>query len=224
MAAAAEEVAEALLSAVQPRLHIGLGASHCQDLLVAIAQQLSALATTTFSGKGTFPEDDPLWVWAGIGAAVPPPLQELARRSDVWLIVGSRMGELSTAHYRCSPPNGRSRGVACFHVDADASVPGANYPVTRGIVAEARVFLSALRDALGARVRLAAADAAALATEVRLAHALLYRMQRAEAELVRAQEGGPALARVPPCALYPALQVRHIASLRSACTALAPQY
>ena len=131
------------------------------------------------------------------------------------------MGELSTAHFRCSPPNGRSRGVACFHVDADASVPGANYHVTRGIVAEARVFLSALHDALGARVRVAAADTATLAAEVRAAHALLYRMQRAEAELVRAQEGGPALARVPPCALYPALQVRPIASLRVVCAALA---
>ena len=204
--AAADEVAEALLSAAQPRIHLGLGASHCQDLVIAIAQQLSSLVTTTFSAKGAFPEDDPMWLWAGLGAAIPPPLQDLARSCDVWLIVGSRMGELSTAHYRCSPPNGRSRGVACFHIDADASVPGANYPVTKGIIAESRLFLLALRESLGARVRSSALETASLVRAVRKAHDLLYQLQGAEAELVRTQEGGPSICRVPPCALYPALQ------------------
>jgi thiamine pyrophosphate-dependent acetolactate synthase large subunit-like protein len=48
VAAAAEEVAEALISAAQPRLHLGLGASHCQDLLVDIARQLRYVSSSFF--------------------------------------------------------------------------------------------------------------------------------------------------------------------------------
>ena len=86
------EIAEDLLSADMPRIHLGLGASDNESapLVREIVELTGAIVSTTFSGKGAFPETHPLWLWAGVGPALPSTLRSICRKCDLWLILGKR--------------------------------------------------------------------------------------------------------------------------------------
>ena len=84
------EIASDLLSSDMPRIHLGLGASNKKNsqLIMEIVELTGAVVSTTFSGKGAFPERHPLWLWAGVGPALPSPLQAICQKCDLWLILG----------------------------------------------------------------------------------------------------------------------------------------
>jgi acetolactate synthase-1/2/3 large subunit len=141
-AAAVQAVAAMLAAASRPLLHVGLGAAEAAEEVRLLAERTGALVSSTFSGKGVFPENHPQWLWPGFGLACPKPLRELAGGADALLIVGARMGEVSTASYGVELP------AASAQVDIDASVPGANFPVRHAITGDAKAFLAALLEAL----------------------------------------------------------------------------
>ena len=87
------EIADDLLSADVPRIHLGLGASDMESapLVREIVDLTGAIVSTTFSGKGAFPETHPLWLWAGVGPALPLPLRSICRECDLWLILGTSL-------------------------------------------------------------------------------------------------------------------------------------
>lgn len=140
---AVASVVDAVRNAKQPRLHLGLGAAKATPLVVELAERTGAIVSTTFSGKGVFPEDHPRWLWPGVGPAIPPPLRTLDKACDVWVILGARMGELASAHY-----NWPSRRVTVFHVDIEPGVPGANVRGAVPIVADVAAFVRELLRAL----------------------------------------------------------------------------
>lgn len=160
-----DAVAQMFVRAKQPVIFVGRGAREGSAELVALAHRTGAVVASTLSGKGVFPETDPLWLWGGFGPLSPPPMKAIAEDCDGALIIGARLSELGSAHYRARFP------ADCFHVDIDPTVPN-KATAAMGITADARAFLQALlkhldrhyradfpRSADGVRARLQAAHA-----------------------------------------------------------------
>ena len=200
--AAAAAVATALSSAKQPRLHVGLGAIGCADECRQLAERLGCIVSSTFSGKGVFPEQHALWLWPGVGAALPPPLRAVDRACDAWLLVGARMGELASAHYRWP-----ERRLTAFHVDIDPAVPASNVRGATPIVADAAAFMRALLRALETDP----STPPPAATPLPASHPACVRVREAHAayrEVVRAEEASINDTWVSPTALCRLLQAR----------------
>ncbi len=106
--------AELLNGARRPLLYLGFGAADAD--VVALAETLDSPVTTTFQGKGVFPESHPLALWPGFGAAAPPFARAIAGNRDATLAIGCRFGEVATASYGISPPQ------PLIHVDIDRAV------------------------------------------------------------------------------------------------------
>ena len=133
------ECARGLLAASRrPLLYLGLGATAARSDLVALAERLNAPVATTIQGKGVFPENHPLWLWCGFGAAAPPFVQKAAASCDLTLALGCRFSEVGTGSYGLQPPG------KLIHVDADPSVLGRNYPASLAIASDSAVFVSSL--------------------------------------------------------------------------------
>lgn len=132
-----DEVANMFIRARQPLLFVGRGAKDAAPELIELAHRTGAVVASTLSGKGVYPETDPLWLWASLGPLSPPPMHAIAETCDGALILGARLSELGSAHFRARFPKN------CFHVDIDPSVPNrsvASVPV----VADAATFVRAL--------------------------------------------------------------------------------
>lgn len=83
-----------------------------------LAERLQAPVVTTFGGTGAFPWTHPLSLQSWLEDRF---MTELLEDSDLVLVVGSGLGELST-NYRTFAPKGR-----LIQIDADAGVLNANY-------------------------------------------------------------------------------------------------
>lgn len=190
--AAVKAVADLIMAGDQLLLHVGLGAAEAADEVRALAERTGALVSSTFSGKGVFPESHPQWLWPGFGLACPSPLRDLAEEADAVLIVGARMGEVSTGSYGLALPK------ASAQVDIDPSVPGANFPVAHPVTADAKAFLRALLEALP--------------SDQAMSHSLRDALAQAHAR-VRREQAEASAGRVSPGRLFAALQDRFPAAI-----------
>jgi acetolactate synthase-1/2/3 large subunit len=138
-----ERAAEILRAAKRPLLYVGLGAAKAD--LVALAERLESPVSTTFQGKGVFPESHPLSLWPGFGDAAPAFARDVAASCDATLAIGCRFGEVATGSYGMSPPH------PLVHVDIDPAVPGRNVPADLSIAADAAAFVTALLPRLDRR-------------------------------------------------------------------------
>lgn len=180
-----QAVVEMLSQSTRPLLHVGLGAAEAADLLPELVARTGALVSTTFSGKGVVSEQHPLWLWPGFGLACPPQLRKIAGECDAVLILGARLGEVSTASYGITLPD------ASAHVDIDPLVPGATFAVQHKVIADTRQFVLALLAALPER----RPDVRALQMRLRDAH-----------DRVRMELATPSEQRVSPGALFASVQ------------------
>jgi acetolactate synthase I/II/III large subunit len=126
----------------------GVIAAEAWDELRGVAELLGAPVVTTMMGKGALPEDHPLSGFHG-GSKGTTCGNTLTRSADVLLAVGTRFADESTSSYRhgvtyAIPP------TSLIHMDLDPTEIGKNYPVTVGIVADAKAGLAALREWLQA--------------------------------------------------------------------------
>lgn len=140
-----ERCAEVLGKAKRPLLYLGLGAAGAD--LVALAEKLEAPVSSTFQGKGVFPESHPLFLWPGFGPGAPSFAQAVAESCDATLAIGCRFGEVATGSYGLNPP------TPLIHVDIDPSVPGKNYPADHSVISDAGAFVRALLPLLQGRPR-----------------------------------------------------------------------
>jgi acetolactate synthase-1/2/3 large subunit len=122
----------------RPLLYLGLGAAAAGRDLVTLAERLEAPVSTTFQGKGVFPENHPLWLWCGFGAAAPPFVRKIAASCDATLAIGCRFSEVGTASYGLEP-----RGPL-VHVDIDGAVLNRNYPAKIAIESDSGELVSAI--------------------------------------------------------------------------------
>jgi acetolactate synthase-1/2/3 large subunit len=138
-AAGSELVAEAarlLAAAERPVLWAGGGVlrSGAWEQLGAVARALDAPVVTTFMGKGSFPEDEPLFASS---ACYDPAVRDFLEEADAVLCVGTELGSETTFDYALRLP------AATVQVDAAAGRVGATYPAL-GLVGDAAATLEAL--------------------------------------------------------------------------------
>ena len=147
-----QKAAELLAHAQRPIILAGGGviAAAASQELVNIAELLQAPVLMSPMGKGSISADHPLyggmtftWVTADL-QNMERSMSPLTRRADVALAVGFRFSQLSTVNYKLPVPD------CLVHIDIDPDEIGANYPVTVGIVADAKVVLRELRHCLEA--------------------------------------------------------------------------
>ena len=81
-------------------LYIGNGCVDADKEIFNFVNKTNCLVSTTFSAKGIFPEDHANWFWCGVSSGVPNELLCLLDKVDLLIIVGNKMGELSTGHFR----------------------------------------------------------------------------------------------------------------------------
>jgi acetolactate synthase-1/2/3 large subunit len=158
---AVEEAAALLASARRPLVIVSSGIHNARAWaeLRELAETFDIPVCTTFAGKGAFPEDH-----RG-HAGVPGRFGDehgvaAARACDVLLSIGNRFTDLTTAGWTVYDIPGRTRLI---QVDIDPGEIARVHPVEVGMVADARLALRALIDALRARGYTGAGNAAWLA-------------------------------------------------------------
>jgi acetolactate synthase-1/2/3 large subunit len=123
----------------------GFGARGASRQVRELAERAGAHVMCTPRGKGIMPEDHPLYLGVtGLGGHASPEQHFHARRPARTLVLGSRLGELSSFWSEgLIPPEG------FVHVDLDPAALGAAYPAvpTLGVIAEIGAFLDAVLDA-----------------------------------------------------------------------------
>jgi acetolactate synthase I/II/III large subunit len=137
------EAARLLDGAQRPTILAGGGVTRAdaQDELRTLAEALRAPVATTFGAPGAFPRDHPLSLqsWLEDRATT-----EFLAATDVLLVVGSGLGELSS-NYHTFAPQGR-----VVQVDVDRGLLESNGRAL-GIHADARLTLAAVCDAVRRR-------------------------------------------------------------------------
>ena len=124
----------------------GVHGSGATAELLALAERVDAAVVTSFSGKGAIAET------SGHAAGVLNPLGtteslEVARRADVVLFVGCKLGQNTSHNWTLPLPE-----QATIHLDVDAAELGRTFGPTVALNGDARATL----DALVSRVRRAA--------------------------------------------------------------------
>ena len=144
-----QRAARLLAGASRPVIVAGGGTilSEASPELVALAEHLGIPVVTTWMGKGSIPEDHPLNAWS-IGDTASTSGNTLAANADVVLSVGCRFVDWSASSYRAGvsftiPPS------ALIQIDLEPREIGKNYPVTVGLVADAKAALADLLAAVG---------------------------------------------------------------------------
>lgn len=133
-----ERAAAMVADAESPALYLGKGAAGAADLLVPLAEQLGTPVTSSFSGKGVFPESHPLWLWNGFGRQAPGFARSIMENCDCLLAIGCRFGEVTTAGFGIEPP------ARLIHVDIDPGVFNRNFAARLAISGDARLFVESL--------------------------------------------------------------------------------
>jgi acetolactate synthase-1/2/3 large subunit len=159
--AAVDEAAALLAAARRPLVLVGTGVHNARAWsdLQTLAETHRLPVATTFAAKGAFPETHPCYV--GIpGRFGDEHGVRAAGACDVLVSIGNRFTDLTTAGWTLYDIPGTTRLV---QVDVDPSEIARVYPVEVGMVADARLAITALDQALRARGYRGADNAAWLA-------------------------------------------------------------
>jgi len=122
----------------------GLVIARAQDELIELAERLSAPVATTISGQGSISEEHPLAVGVVGSNGGTPETRSIVDQADLVVFVGCRAGSVTTERWR-HPAPGAAKVV---HLDVDAETVGVNYKVDVPLIADARLALGALNEAL----------------------------------------------------------------------------
>jgi acetolactate synthase-1/2/3 large subunit len=155
-----------LAGAHKPVLFIGHGAtlSEAGVEITEFAQKLGIPVITSPNGMGCISGDHPLAL-GFIGRNGAFPANEAGRRSDLVITLGTRFDDRSSSSWH----DGYSWNfpkTKLVHVDIDPQELGRNYVPTLGIIADVKVFVRQLLNALPNRKEIAATRYAPWLTEV----------------------------------------------------------
>lgn len=207
-------LAAKLLRAARHPLFIcggGVIISRAEAELAELAEKLAAPVATTISGKGAI--DERCAHAAGVVGSNggTPETRAIVDAADVIIFVGCRAGSVTTERWR-HPARDQARII---HIDVDPAVPGRNYKVDVPLIADAKLALAALLDAVSGREGdLSAVDAQKRAKFERFealarADEAPIRPERVVAELSRQLDADATLVADPgtPCPYFSAYHV-----------------
>ncbi|MEM3046119.1 MAG: biosynthetic-type acetolactate synthase large subunit [Candidatus Bathyarchaeia archaeon] len=139
-----KRAADILTQAERPMILSGGGViiSNATAELLALAELLSAPVATTLMGKGSFPEDHPLWI-GGLGMHGAREANILVLEADALLAVGTRFSDRTTGRLDEFCPDAK-----IIHVDIDSAEIHKNAKVDIPIVADAKRTLEAIKAEL----------------------------------------------------------------------------
>lgn len=129
-----EQVAALLNSSSKIMILAGRGALGARAEVAAVAQQIGAPVAKALLGKNVLPDDSPLTT-GGIGRLGTLPSQQMMKKCDTLLILGSTMPYLE--YY----PDNDARAV---QIDRDPKRIGLRYPVEMGLCGDVQATLQAL--------------------------------------------------------------------------------
>ena len=145
--ATAERIVKALAAAERPVLYAGGGvlSARASAELAALAEALELPIAHSLMGKGVVREDHPLLLGM-TGFWGTPIANEKCRTADAILAVGTRFAEANSSSWDPRftfniPP------TRLIHIDADVAEIGRNFPTELGVVADAKLALTALAGA-----------------------------------------------------------------------------
>ena len=133
-----EDVARRLVAAKRPVVIAGGGARHARKALVRFAEAYGAGVYAGFRRQDVFPNRHPLYL-GHLTLATGPEILRPLEEADLVVVVGCRLGEVTTQTYRL--PRGDQ---AVVQIDVDPDEVGATVPVERGVVSDAGAALEAL--------------------------------------------------------------------------------
>ena len=145
--ATAERIVAALAAAERPVLYAGGGvlSARASAELAALAEALELPIAHSLMGKGVVREDHALLLGM-TGFWGTPIANEKCRTADLILAIGTRFAEANSSSWDPRftfniPP------TKLIHVDADVAEIGRNFPTELGVVADAKLALTALVEA-----------------------------------------------------------------------------
>jgi acetolactate synthase-1/2/3 large subunit len=139
-----ERAAELLSAAEAPMIHAGSGIIHAgaYEELRRVAELLHAPVTTSWAARGVLPETSALAI-----PMIHVKLNHTVRNdADLALVLGSRLGE--TDWWGKAPYWRHPSEQKMIQVDIDGTMLGANKPAELAILADVKVFLVQLHEAL----------------------------------------------------------------------------
>jgi len=156
-AAELRTAADLLRTATRPVILAGGGSLRARTDLAVLAELLQAPVVTTLNGKGALPESHPLSLGSDIRL---PAAQELCDAADVFLVLGSKVGESEMWGGKLAP-----RGKV-IRLDILPSQADKNLASDVALIGDAAVVVPQLIAELGPQSR-AAADVARLRETLR---------------------------------------------------------
>jgi len=138
------KVAELLAEAEYPVILAGRGVylSSAKELLINIAEMLSAPITVSIMAKGLISPEHKLYAGVAAGKAGNLVAYEIIKKADVILAVGNRFSEMGTGRYSLEI-NGK-----LIHINIDPYDLGRAFKPYLSILADAKDFLEKLRNEL----------------------------------------------------------------------------
>ncbi|MFW9939116.1 MAG: thiamine pyrophosphate-binding protein [Candidatus Thorarchaeota archaeon] len=138
-----------LRDAKRPVLFLGGGVvtANAFEEVKILAEKVGAAVVATMMAKDAFPNDHELFCWAAGSKGTTVGLK-MASEADVLLAVGCRFADETASSYKQGvsfsiPP------TKLIHIDIDPHEIGKNYPVTVGIVGDAKSCLKQIINELG---------------------------------------------------------------------------
>ncbi|MCP4749481.1 MAG: thiamine pyrophosphate-binding protein [Proteobacteria bacterium] len=142
-----KKAGEWMANSKRPAMVVGGGAhiSGAYEQVRTLADRLRSPVITTISGKGIVEETHET-SFGVAGTFGNPIANNIMHQADLVLFVGSKVGQITTLGYQCP-----GRDVPIIHLDIDPEEIGRNYGESLPLLADARLGLEALIDALGER-------------------------------------------------------------------------
>jgi acetolactate synthase I/II/III large subunit len=131
------EVVRRLVSAERPVVIAGGGARHARDELVRFAEAFGTGVYAGFRRQDGFPNGHPLFL-GHLTLATRPEILKSLEEADLVVVIGSRLGEVTTQAYGLP-----RRDQAVIQVDTSPDEIGATVPVEIGVVSDAGTALDA---------------------------------------------------------------------------------
>jgi pyruvate oxidase/acetolactate synthase-1/2/3 large subunit len=136
-----EAAAQATNSAKKPVLLVGYGARGQRDLILQLAEKISAPVATTYKAKGIISEDHPLALGV-VGNIGTDPAKRMVYGADLLITIGSSYSDNTAV----------PSFIKQIQIDLDPMMIGRKFPVDVGLVGDAAMILPALYDRLEDRL------------------------------------------------------------------------